>query len=85
MTRAGAAPAGKPAKGDGASGDQRDCLSVFFSVSNDAATAARVTDTALPVCAEIADTDEVIVVDDGGRDASGHIVNRLAGLATAQR
>lgn len=85
MTRAGAAPAGNPANGDGASGDQRDCLSVFFSVSSDVATVARVTDTALPVCAELADIDEVIIVDDCGRDASGRIVNRLAGLATAQR
>jgi glycosyltransferase involved in cell wall biosynthesis len=78
MTRAGVAPAGKPVNGDGASGDQRDCLSVFFPVYNDAATVARVTDKALRVCAEIADTYEVIIVDDGSPDASGHIADRLA-------
>jgi glycosyltransferase involved in cell wall biosynthesis len=78
MTRVGAVPAGSPENGDGSSGDRRDGLSVFFPVYNDAATVARVTDKALRVCAEIADSYEVIIVDDGSPDASGHIADRLS-------
>jgi glycosyltransferase involved in cell wall biosynthesis len=78
MTRTGVAPVGEPENGDGASGDRRDSLSVFFPVYNDAATVARVTDKALQVCAEIAGTYEVIIVDDGSPDASGRIADGLA-------
>jgi glycosyltransferase involved in cell wall biosynthesis len=85
MIRAGEAPVGETVNGDGPSGDGRDSLSVFFPVYNDAATVARVTDKALRVCAEIADTYEVIIVDDGSPDASGRIADRLADRYDAVR
>ncbi|MGH9227187.1 MAG: glycosyltransferase family 2 protein [Acidimicrobiales bacterium] len=66
-----------PNGGDG-SGGRRDSLSVFFPVYNDEATVARVTEKALRVCGEVADTYEVIIVDDGSPDASGRIAERLA-------
>ena len=68
--------------GDGASGDRRDSLSVFFPVYNDEATVQRVTEKALRVCGEIADTYEVIIVDDGSPDASGRIADELAASTT---
>jgi glycosyltransferase involved in cell wall biosynthesis len=85
MTRVSAAPGGAPANGDEASGDREDSLSVFFPVYNDAATVARVTEKALRVCAEIADTYELIIVDDGSPDASGRIADRLADQHEAVR
>ena len=69
----------RPPNGDGAGGTQRDSVSVFFPVYNDEATVARVTEKALRVCGEIADTYEVIIVDDGSPDASGRIADALAG------
>ena len=69
----------RPPNGDGAAGTQRDSVSVFFPVYNDEATVARVTEKALRVCGEIADTYEVIIVDDGSPDASGRIADALAG------
>jgi glycosyltransferase involved in cell wall biosynthesis len=64
--------------GDPQRGDQRDSLTVFFPVYEDEATVHRVTDKALQVCGEIADTYEVIIVDDGSSDASGRIADALA-------
>jgi glycosyltransferase involved in cell wall biosynthesis len=64
--------------GDAPAGDPGDSLSVFFPVYNDEATVARVTEKALCVCREIADTYEVIIVDDGSSDASGGIADALA-------
>jgi glycosyltransferase involved in cell wall biosynthesis len=63
--------------GDGGAGHS-ECLSVFFPVYNDEATVARVTEKALHVCNDIADTYEVIIVDDGSPDASGSIADALA-------
>jgi glycosyltransferase involved in cell wall biosynthesis len=84
MTRI-AAPVGEPANGDGTSRDRRDSLSVFFPVYNDAATVTRVTEKALRVCAEIADTYEIIIVNDGSPDESGRIADRLADRHEAVR
>jgi glycosyltransferase involved in cell wall biosynthesis len=64
--------------GGGANGGRRNSLSVFFPVYNDEATVRQVTEKALRVCAEIADTYEVIIVDDGSPDASGRIADGLA-------
>jgi glycosyltransferase involved in cell wall biosynthesis len=77
-TQPGLGPVGGPANGDGASGDQRDSLSVFFPVYHDERTVRRVTEKALRVCGEIADTYEVVIVDDGSPDASGRIADDLA-------
>jgi glycosyltransferase involved in cell wall biosynthesis len=77
-TRSGVARVGAPVNGDGASGDRRNSLSVFFPVYNDEATVRRVTEKALRVCGEIADTYEVVIVDDGSPDASGRIADALA-------
>jgi glycosyltransferase involved in cell wall biosynthesis len=65
--------------GNGEGGARRDSLSVFFPVYNDEATVARVTAKALRVCGDLADSYEVIVVDDGSPDASGRIADALAG------
>ncbi len=77
-TRSGVARLGAPVNGDGASGDRRNSVSVFFPVHNDEATVRRVTEKALRVCGEIADTYEVVIVDDGSPDASGRIADALA-------
>jgi len=63
--------------GDGEPGGRPDSLSVFFPVYNDEATVRRVTEKALQVCGEIADTYEIIIVDDGSPDASGRIADTL--------
>jgi glycosyltransferase involved in cell wall biosynthesis len=73
------------ADGNGDAAARRDSLSVFFPVYNDEATVARVTEKALRVCAEIADTFEVIIVDDGSPDASGRIADSLADERAAVR
>jgi glycosyltransferase involved in cell wall biosynthesis len=70
-------PPGIP-NGDRGGAPQRDGVSVFFPVYNDEATVARVTEKALRVCSEIAETYEVIIVDDGSPDASGTIADALA-------
>jgi glycosyltransferase involved in cell wall biosynthesis len=75
---------GQP-NGDGAANGRRDTLSVFFPVYNDEVTVRRVTEKALRVCAEIADTYEVIIVDDGSPDASGRIADTLAAEQDAVR
>jgi glycosyltransferase involved in cell wall biosynthesis len=64
---------------------RRDSLSVFFPVFNDEATVARVTEKALRVCGELADTHEVIIVDDGSPDTSGRIADALAAEHRAVR
>jgi glycosyltransferase involved in cell wall biosynthesis len=64
--------------GNDGAGRRRDSLSVFFPVYNDEATVRRVTEKALWVCSKIADTYEVIIVDDGSPDASGRIADALA-------
>jgi glycosyltransferase involved in cell wall biosynthesis len=64
--------------GGGANGGRRHSLSVSFPVYNDEATVARVTEKALRVCREIADTYEVIIVDDGSPDGSRRIAEALA-------
>jgi glycosyltransferase involved in cell wall biosynthesis len=84
-TRAGVRPIGEPVNGDGASGEGWDSLSVFFPVYHDEATVQRVTEKALRVCGEIADTYEVIIVNDGSPDASGRIADDLARQHAAVR
>jgi glycosyltransferase involved in cell wall biosynthesis len=66
-----------PVNDDRSSWGRGGGLSVFFPVYNDEATVARVTEKALWVCGEIADTYEVIIVDDGSPDASGRIADTL--------
>jgi glycosyltransferase involved in cell wall biosynthesis len=71
--------------GDAGPGGGHDSLSVFFPVYNDEATVAQVTEKALRVCGEIAETYEVIIVDDGSPDASGRIADDLADQRDAVR
>jgi glycosyltransferase involved in cell wall biosynthesis len=71
--------------GDAGPGGGHDSLSVFFPVYNDEATVAQVTEKALRVCGEIAETYEVIIVDDGSPDASGRIADNLADQNDAVR
>jgi glycosyltransferase involved in cell wall biosynthesis len=84
-TQTGVTARGEPVNGDGPSGDRRDSLSVFFPVYHDEATVRRVTEKALRVCGEIADTYEVIIIDDGSPDASGRIADQLADQHDALR
>jgi glycosyltransferase involved in cell wall biosynthesis len=72
-------------RADGDGGGRRDSLSVFFPVFNDEATVALVTEKALRVCGELADTYEVIIVDDGSPDTSGRIADALAAEHRAVR
>ena len=53
-------------------------VSVFFPVYNDERTVERVTEKAIAVLKEIADSYEVIIVDDGSPDRSGQIADELA-------
>lgn len=84
-TQTGVTARAEPVNGDGPSGDRRDSLSVFFPVYHDEATVRRVTEKALRMCGEIADTYEVIIVEDGSPDASGRIADQLANQHDALR
>jgi glycosyltransferase involved in cell wall biosynthesis len=59
-------------------GTDDEAITVFFPVYNDERTIRRVTEKALRVCAEIASTYEVIIVDDGSPDRSGAIADELS-------
>lgn len=53
-------------------------ISLFFPVYNDEATVRIVADRALDLLEQVADSYEVIIVDDGSPDASGDIADQLA-------
>ncbi len=53
-------------------------LSVFFPCYNEEANVERTTLAALDACRKITDDFEVIIVDDGSRDRTGEIADRLA-------
>lgn len=53
-------------------------ISLFFPVYNDEHTVRRVTEKALRVVRDIADTYEIVIVDDCGKDRSGEIADELA-------
>jgi glycosyltransferase involved in cell wall biosynthesis len=54
-------------------------LSVFFPCYNEEANVERTTLAALEACRRITADFEVIIVDDGSRDRTGEIADRLAG------
>jgi glycosyltransferase involved in cell wall biosynthesis len=84
-TRMAVEPRRESTDGDEGHGERRDSLSVFFPVYHDEATVQRVTEKALRVCGEIADSYEVIIIDDGSPDASGRIADALAAEHAAVR
>jgi len=53
-------------------------LSVFFPCYNEEANVERTTSAALRACRRICDDFEVIIVNDGSRDRTGEIADRLA-------
>ncbi len=53
-------------------------LSVFFPCYNEEANVARTTEAALKACRRLADDFEVIIVNDGSKDRTGEIADRLA-------
>lgn len=53
-------------------------LSVFFPCYNEEANVERITLAALDACRSITDDFEIIIVDDGSRDRTGDIADRLA-------
>ncbi len=54
-------------------------LSYFFPAHNEEANVAGLVEEALATLPDLADTFEVIVVNDGSRDATGRIADELAG------
>ena len=56
----------------------KPALSLFFPMYNEEGNIEEVVTSAVAVLSEIADEYEVIVVDDGGRDRTGEIADRLA-------
>jgi len=54
-------------------------LSVFFPCYNEEANVERTTQAALKACRRICDDFEIIIVNDGSRDRTGEIAERLAG------
>ena len=53
-------------------------LTLFFPVYNDQNTIRRVTEKALKVCGALAETFEILIIDDGSPDKSGEIADQLA-------
>lgn len=53
-------------------------LTVFFPCYNEEANVERTTQAALAACRRIADDFEVIIVNDGSKDKTGEIADRLA-------
>jgi glycosyltransferase involved in cell wall biosynthesis len=53
-------------------------LSVFFPCYNEEANVERVTLAALEACRSVTDDFEVIIVDDGSKDRTGEVADRLA-------
>jgi len=53
-------------------------LTVFFPCYNEEANVERTTSAALKACRRIADDFEIIIVDDGSKDRTGPIADRLA-------
>lgn len=53
-------------------------LSVFFPCYNEEANVERTTRAALEACPLVSDDFEIIIVDDGSRDRTGEIADRLA-------
>jgi glycosyltransferase involved in cell wall biosynthesis len=53
-------------------------LTVFFPCYNEEANVERTTEAALAACRRIADDFEVIIVNDGSKDKTGEIADRLA-------
>src|SRR5205807_348117 len=60
-------------------------LSLFFPCHNEEANVERVVRDALRVAPQVADTYEIIVVDDGSRDQTSAKVQALADSAPAVR
>ena len=60
-------------------------LTIFFPCYNEEANLERVTLAALDVAAEVADDYEVIIVNDGSRDRTAEIADRLASEHEAVR
>ncbi|MCC6262850.1 MAG: glycosyltransferase family 2 protein [Bryobacterales bacterium] len=54
-------------------------LSVFFPAYNDAATIATLVEDAFRVCAELVEDFEVIVINDGSRDATADVLEACRG------
>lgn len=55
-----------------------ESITVFFPVYNDENTVERVTLKAIRVCQQLTDDFEVIIIDDGSPDRSGHLADQLA-------
>ena len=53
-------------------------LTVFFPCYNEEANVERTTQAALKACGRIADDFEIIIVNDGSKDGTGQIADRLA-------
>jgi glycosyltransferase involved in cell wall biosynthesis len=53
-------------------------LTVFFPCYNEEANVERTTEAALNACRRLADDYEIIIVNDGSRDRTGEIAERLA-------
>jgi len=53
-------------------------LTVFFPCYNEEANVERTTEAALKACHRIADDFEIIIVNDGSKDRTGEIADRLA-------
>ncbi len=60
-------------------------LSFFFPAHNESANLEGLVDEALAVLPTLADSFEIIAVDDGSRDETPHIADRLAGAHEAVR
>jgi glycosyltransferase involved in cell wall biosynthesis len=58
--------------------DQKPSISLFFPVYKDEGTVRRVTEKSLEVLKDLADSYEVIIVDDASPDRSGEIADGLA-------